>query len=180
MRTVDVAEGAVAHLLEQRPALQTRIVGHLALGFPLLCHDAFQHGGVDIPVLGAGSSSGLLLVLVTCGARSCVSSLGSNVAIVNGGDRVTGVGLDVGLLLVHDRLADAYMLRLWVMISLLRLMLGVDVGNVCRGLAVGGIGAGLFAMAQEVLKILDGSHLSCVCGKERGERRGGWAGRMAG
>ena len=38
----------------------------------------------------------------------------------------------------------------------LMLRLGMDIGYICRGLSVV---AGLFAMAQEVLKILYGGHV---------------------
>lgn len=40
---VDIAEGAVAHLLDQVPALEAGVAGHLALGLALLCDDALKH-----------------------------------------------------------------------------------------------------------------------------------------
>lgn len=42
--TIDVAEGAIAHLLEQDPAFQAGIFGHLRGSFPLLGDDLLDFG----------------------------------------------------------------------------------------------------------------------------------------
>ena len=173
---VDVAEGAVAHLFNQRPALQAGIFGQLALGFTLFCHDALQHGGVDVPVLGLLLLLLLLLVLVLGGAGCHVSGLGGDVAVVDGADGVVAVGCNLVLLgvLVHDGLADANMTGLWVVIMPLRLVLCVYVGHVGGGLAVRGVCPGLLAMAQEVLEVLYCGHLSRVRPFGRCVRNFGW------
>jgi hypothetical protein len=152
---VHVAEGAVAHLLDQVPALEPGVAGHLALGLALLCDDAFEHRRVDCLAL----CGRLHLLLVGCCAFGSGTGLGSDVAVVSGSraDRVVAVG-DVavrGRLLGHDGLRHAMVDGVGGVVTLL-LRLGVDVGDVGRGL---GVLAGLLAMAQEVLKILYRSHV---------------------
>lgn len=46
---VDIAEGAVAHLLHQNPAIQTGIFGHLRPIHILFCHQAFNFDGLIAP-----------------------------------------------------------------------------------------------------------------------------------
>lgn len=128
-------------------------MGQLPLGLALLGHDALEHGGVNFfPVLCAGGMVGLLLLLVAGGPRGHVAGLGGNVAVVDGGSgEVMGDGLGMGLV-VDGGLANAVVLRLGV-------VAGVDVGHVRRGLAVRRVGAGLLAVAQEVLEVLYCGHV---------------------
>lgn len=73
---VHVAEGAITHLLDERPSVETGILGQLALGGTLLCNDAFEDLGVDLRLLG------FALLLVASRARRRIASLGSDVAVV--------------------------------------------------------------------------------------------------
>jgi hypothetical protein len=161
--SVDVAEGAVAHLLDQLPALEAGVLRQLALGLTLLGDDALEYGGVDVPSRGAGGGGRLELLLVAGRAGCDVAGLCGYVAVIEGADGEVAMGRDVVLLLglVHDRLADTGVVRLRVGISR-GLVLCVDVGDVCGGLAVGGVTPGLLAMTQEVLEVLYCGHLSRV------------------
>lgn len=161
--SIDVAEGAVTHLLNQRPALEAGVLGQLALSFALLSHDALENCWVNVTVLGAGSGVGLVLLLLAGCAGCDISGLCSNVAVVDGSDREVTVGSNLVLLLVHHGLADAGMVRLGVVVLPLGLVLCVDVGHVCGCLAVRGVPTCLFAMTQEVLEVLYCGHLSSVC-----------------
>jgi hypothetical protein len=98
--TVDVAESAVTHLLDQVPSLQSRVSGKLALGLTLLSNDALEHFGVDILSLLF-----LLLLLVNCGTGGS-TGLSSNVTVVESSSREVAlsgvclqrlVSVDVGI-----------------------------------------------------------------------------------
>src|SRR5690242_6924982 len=62
--SVYVAEGAVAHLLQDRPPLETRVLGQLALCFTFFGDNAFQNFRVN--PLALGGSGILLLPLLNC------------------------------------------------------------------------------------------------------------------
>lgn len=150
---VDIAEGAIAHLLDQGPALQAWIPGELALGLTLLGYDTLEHLGVDLGLLG------VTLLPVAHGVGGSIASLGGDVAVVAsaGADGIVAVGSGSMLqgLVAHGRFGDAMMDGVGGVVALL-LRLGVDVGDVGSGLCVL---AGLLAVAQEVLKILYRSHV---------------------
>lgn len=63
-RAIDIAEGAVAHLLDQGPAFQAGIMGELAFVLTLFRHYPLQH--VAINVLGL-----LLALLLLISRASC-------------------------------------------------------------------------------------------------------------
>ena len=77
---VDVAEGAVAHLLDQRPPLETWITGQLSLGLTLFRDDALE----DLWINSGVFRSSIFLLLVASRPRCRIAGLRSNVAVVAG------------------------------------------------------------------------------------------------
>lgn len=74
---VDIAEGAIAHLLQQDVSLETGIARELARPFSF-----FGYNGVDFGV------SVLNLLVLASGIGGSSSSLSNDIAVVNGGHRV--------------------------------------------------------------------------------------------
>ncbi len=147
--SVDVAEGAVAHLLDENPSLQTRISGQLSSALPLLGHDPLQDRRIVVG-LSVGGSGVLLDLLVVAGRpRSRVSGSCGDVAVVERGDRVIclrHVGVQ-RLVVHHIWIAESVVLGL-VAVTLL---LGVHIGDVRRRLRVRLVGGpSLLAVADEV------------------------------
>ena len=142
---VDVAEGTVAHLLDQDETLQARIAGHLVGLFSL-----FGHERLDVGVSGATLD---FLIFPLC-LSSSMASLGSDIAIVAGGDgklsRVVYASLVVLLFLV-GQLGLAYAM-------MILLLLDVDRRNVGGGLVAGRVRLLRLAMADQILDILNGTH----------------------
>ena len=88
--TVDVAEGAIAHLLEQSPSFEAGVFGQLAFAGSLFGYYAFEYLGVVVLLLL------ISLLLLVDGFGGSMSGLGSNSSVIDCGDRevtLGGVGL---------------------------------------------------------------------------------------
>ena len=88
-RSVDVAEGAVTHLLQNLQSFKPRVFGQLALCFAFFRNDALQNFGVNTLALG----SSFLLVFLVGRTISRSPGLRCDVAVVaSSSDRVVTVG----------------------------------------------------------------------------------------
>lgn len=81
-RPVDVAEGAIAHLLYQLPSLQTWILRHLPFALSLLSNNALENGGIDIFL----ALLSLLLFRSSCSYITCLSG---DISVVSRSGRET-------------------------------------------------------------------------------------------
>lgn len=163
---VDVAEGAVAHLLDELIALQAGIARQLALALALLGDYALQDGRVVILLCL------LLFLLLVDGVGGGMAGTCGLPAVVAGLRRVflrrrmslrLSVVVDVGL-------ADAVRCRLLgsAIVLVAAMLLGVDGGDVGGGLVLRGAGiTSLLPVPDEVLEVLDGGHDGgrVVCGR---------------
>jgi hypothetical protein len=78
-RAIDVAEGAIAHLLQQLPPFQTRVFGQLPLALVLLGNHPGQILVLDLLALCAG------LLLGAGGVRGDVPGLGAPIPRIGPG-----------------------------------------------------------------------------------------------
>lgn len=76
--SVHVAEGAVAHLLQNLPPFKTRVLGQLALCLALFCDNALQYFWVNSLAL----SGSILLLLLLDRSVSRGTGLCCNVTVV--------------------------------------------------------------------------------------------------
>ena len=146
--SIDVAEGAVAHLLHENESFQTRIFGHFACFFPL-----FSNNGVDF-----GVSTLDWHFLVPASSLGCgSSSLGSDIAVVvSRSDRIVILGSSLVMVLLDlTNHGLAYTMRL------IFLLLSMDRRDIGGGLVSRWVdSSGLLAMTYEVLEVLYGTHRS--------------------
>ena len=152
LRAVDVAEGAITHLLHQGPALEAGILGKLPLALTLLGDDPFDDGRIEILVL---LFHRIYLVMLIRGSRGCIPCLRRTVPVVARGHGeisawwhggwwvgfgVQDIGFRNGILCVGGRL--------------MTLLLCIDGGHCGCRVAMGVGLTGLFPMANEVLEVL--------------------------
>lgn len=119
---VNIAEGAVAHLLDQSVSLQTGVTRQLALAFTLLGNNALEDRAVIVFLLT------LALLLIVYGTSCGVASLGSDASVVYCRSRVVVVRCAVtldGLVVSDIWFADGWCKRGGVVTAGTR----VDIGN---------------------------------------------------
>ena len=140
--SIDVAERSIAHLLNEDESVQAGIFGHLTslLSF-------FGDDGMNLGI------STLHLLVFGGGMGSSTSSLGSDISIVAGLDRV--VIMRLWLMFHLAKVGFAYsMSRIFLLLSMNR-------GDIRGGLIARWVGtSGLLAMTYEVLEVLYGRHFS--------------------
>lgn len=150
--SVDVAERTVTHLLDQSPSLETGIAGHLAFALPLFRDDTLQHLRIDVFLRGSLLVATMVLIRLMSRGISGACCL---IAIVVGLYRVGDGSLLVMLMCGDIGLAYAVLSPCSML-----LLVCMDIGDVGGGLGGGRVVVvpGLFAVANEILEILDRTH----------------------
>jgi len=140
---IDVAEGAITHLLHQRPPLQTGVSRQLAFALALLGDDALEDGRIVIFLLLIPLVTLLLGVDRVGGGMSGLGGLVAVVAPTGGGEGGLVLSMCLqGLVLVDVGVTQAELLVLLLclgvaIVVVAPLLLGVDVGDVGSGLVRG-------------------------------------------
>lgn len=152
LRAVDVAESAIAHLLNECVPLQSRVAGQLALALTLFGNNTLEHRVILLLLLA------LALLPVVDRIGGGVAGPGGLVLVIyrSGGEILSVLCLALQGLVWRDiGLAGGGVVALVSAAMLLR----VDIGDVCCGLVLGRAGfAGLLPVPYEVLEVLDRRH----------------------
>jgi hypothetical protein len=154
---VDVAESAVAHLLDESVSLQTRVARQLALALTLLGDNALKDRVVVVFLLT------LALLLIVHGTSGCMASFGGNTSVIYCGGGVVLVRRTIALERLvgcHIWLTDSWCgWRSGVATSGTPVLLCVDIGHLGGGLGLGRFRVtSLLAVPDEVLEILYSRH----------------------
>jgi hypothetical protein len=145
--SIDIAEGAVAHLLDQHKAFQARVSGHFAGFFPFLSNESFN---LWVPSI-------LLNFLLPSLCLCCgMAGLSCNIAVVACAwayGELAGV-VDTSLVMLLFLVTE---LRFTDAVSIF-LLVGVDGRDVCGGMVAGCIISlaclRALAMSEKVFNIL--------------------------
>lgn len=138
--TVHIAEGAIAHFLDELPAFQSRVAGQFSFAFALLGHYALEYGGIVVFLLLFS------LVLSVSGYSGRMTGLGGDISVVSASSGGVGVLLVCStlqrLMCLHVRVAHAILLVCLLcgaalIVVLEALLLSVYVGDMGGGLILG-------------------------------------------
>lgn len=130
--TVHIAEGAVAHLLQQRVPIKAGISRQLAFALAFLSYYAFDDGRVivGLAIFGSSSMGSLLLLVVTSSSSGHISSLCRHIAVIDCCRRE--VALELGSSLEWLVVVDVGVTYA-ILVLIESLLMGVHILNVgCR------------------------------------------------
>lgn len=138
---IHIAEGTVAHLLDQLPAFQSWVARKLAFALALFSHYPLEYRGIVVFLF-------LVSLLVALdGVGSGVAGLGGDITVVHGGGGVSVLVVAAALqrlVLLHVRIAHAILLMCLlcsagevVVVVVEALLLGMHVGDMGGGLILG-------------------------------------------
>lgn len=150
--SVDIAESAVTHFLQQGPSLQAGIFWEFAFAFAFLCDDPFDHRWIHVFTSLCRASVPFFLLLLARSFGSSTPSLGGYVTVIRTATNckvscwISGM-LD-GLVIVNIGVAVGVVVLRWG--RRITLLVGVDRRNVGGRVTM----TCLFAMPDEILQVL--------------------------